>query len=428
MIDLNLETKKLSVETAFSDDWADNSGIMNELKNRQDLVQSLLQITEAINMNYSRVQLLDMYEAILKTQIGLDHVVLSILDEQWEEVIRFGVTDEANPLDSEWDELMKVQFNELLTNFPKFKGTFNEVIQVHHKDRPLALALIGFKTSHIEDFYQFDFVFVKAITNLVMVALENKKLAKEAVKQAVLKKEMALAALMQGNLFPEKLPCSPEFEAVAIHRPHQEVGGDYYDCIHLSDHEYLLVIADVSGKGIASALLMSNFQATVHALVRRCPNLKELAQELNASVIQNARGEKFVTTFLARVNLLEHTIHYVNAGHNPPLWCLGNLTVKLEKGTIGLGMFEKLPFIHMGEIKYTAGKMHWLLLYTDGVTDLEDGVGERYETERLEAWAQKNTSRNSPREFIQDLDNELAEFKGEQPYFDDLTMMVCSFM
>ena len=113
--------------------------------------------------------------------------------------------------------------------------------------------------------------FIQTITNLIVVAIENNKMAVEQLKQAAMKKELELAAQMQSLLFPPSLPSNESYEIHATYLPHQEVGGDYYDYIPLSDHEFAICMADVSGKGIAAALLMANFQANLHALIHSRP-------------------------------------------------------------------------------------------------------------------------------------------------------------
>ena len=102
----------------------------------------------------------------------------------------------------------------------------------------------------------------------------------------------------------------------AVNRPYEEVGGDYYDYIRVGEHEFLICMADVSGKGIAAALLMSNFQATLRALVRNVKSLEELMEALNKTVIRNAKGEKFITCFIGKFNTQTRVLEYINAGHN----------------------------------------------------------------------------------------------------------------
>src|SRR5690606_1346513 len=126
----------------------------------------------------------------------------------------------------------------------------------------------------------------------------------------------------------------------ASYFPHQTVGGDYYDYVRLPEDKFLVCIADVSGKGIPAALLMSNFQASLQALVRQTTDLDYIIRELNFLVKQNSGGERFITFFAAIYDLKKRRLTYINAGHNPPLLISGGKILLLEQGTTVLGAFD----------------------------------------------------------------------------------------
>ena len=108
--------------------------------------------------------------------------------------------------------------------------------------------------------------FIQTLTNIVVMAIENKRMAREQIKQERLKKELEVASEMQKLLFPSDLPSNKRMDISARYIPRHEVGGDYYDFIPLGEDEYIICIADVSGKGISAAMLMANFQATIRTL------------------------------------------------------------------------------------------------------------------------------------------------------------------
>jgi sigma-B regulation protein RsbU (phosphoserine phosphatase) len=152
--------------------------------------------------------------------------------------------------------------------------------------------------------------------------------------------------------------------------PFSLIGGDYYDIIQLNNHEYIFCIADVSGKGISAALLMSNIQAVLRSVTEFTHNLKDIIIQLNKRIIENAKGEKFVSIFLGKINLLSRQLTYINAGHNPPILWRDNQQEYLEKGTTLLGFLEQLPYIDVTILEY---KKNLLLFgYTDGITDFFD--------------------------------------------------------
>ena len=145
--------------------------------------------------------------------------------------------------------------------------SFEIIIPVFHKSKPLAYLLIGDLEDKVEVSPAIKHLnFVQTITNIIVVAIENKKLAKKSILQAALKKEMEFASQMQSMLFPSILPNDAQLNAAAFYLPQQEVGGDYYDFIWLNANEFAFCVADVSGKGVPAALLMSNFQANLRVL------------------------------------------------------------------------------------------------------------------------------------------------------------------
>ena len=200
---------------------------------------------------------------------------------------------------------------------------------------------------------------IRALSNIVVSALENKRLYKKSLEQEILKKELEVASRMQAMLIPsvDALPNNDFLRVNVFYKPHQMVGGDYYDFLKLNDYEYGFCIADVSGKGIPAAILMANFQANIRILFKRSVSLKHLVNELNENVNENVRGDSFVTFFIAKYNAQNKILHYVNAGHNPPLlYDSRTKTVsELTLGCVGLGMLDDIPQITMGTVEISSG-------------------------------------------------------------------------
>jgi sigma-B regulation protein RsbU (phosphoserine phosphatase) len=226
-------------------------------------------------------------------------------------------------------------------------------------------------------------------------------------------------------LFPVKLPKSNLFEIYATYLPHQEVGGDYYDFLEVNENEFIFSMADVSGKGIPAALLMSNFQANLHAFVQHTSSLTELIKLLNDKVYQSAKGEKFITFFLGRYNLLTRQLHYINAGHNPPFLIHEKVVYMLNDGSTGLGMFEELPFINQGKVFIPPNAM--LHCYTDGVTDVENSRGVEFGMNRLRDFLTGRKQLHDMKMLHQQLIDTLSAFKENKSYTDDITLMSCWF-
>ncbi|MBK9320413.1 MAG: SpoIIE family protein phosphatase [Bacteroidetes bacterium] len=333
----------------------------------------LLQITKAINYNLPAAQLFEIFENVMLNQLKVKRLILYIHDERWYKMLAYGVPDGflMEEMEERFVELNQLQFNNL--QMPDWVQGFESIIPVFHNDRALAYAFIGDLQHDEIDHLKEVLPFIHTITNIIVVAIENKRLTKDTISQAQLQKELELAARMQSMLFPAHLPHDKRVDLAATYLPHQQIGGDYYDYIQLNADELLICIADVSGKGISAALLMSNFQANLNAKAHHFSSLKNLVIDLNDSVNKSAKGEKFITAFFAVLNTKAHTLNYVNAGQNPPFIFHKDEFTLLDKGTTGLGMFEELPFVQEGMAYLPQGAI--LFCYTDGIVEQENESG-----------------------------------------------------
>ena len=383
-------------------------------------LNSLLEITKAINHNSSTEQLLHILENVLKNELNIGKLVLFSNENGWKCVLKYGVGEEYNDIDVENDlipikEISTTNFSE--SNLSK---TFEIVIPVLHKTVALAYVLIGDLEDKVELSPTIKHLpFVQTLASIIVVAIENKKLAKENIRQAAMKKELELASEMQSMLFPTSLPQDNILDTSAFYLPHQEVGGDYYDFIWLNKNECAFCVADVSGKGVAAALLMSNFQANLRVLFNQTTSLTELVRELNTKVMSSAKGEKFITLFIAKYNLITRTLTYINAAHNPPLVSFGSSISLLKTGCTGLGMFEEITKIKEGIVNITPGTS--IVCYTDGLVELENDNSEDFGIESLKDIIKNNTEldmKSLNRLIMQTIIN----YKQSMPYIDDIAL------
>ncbi|HNS11656.1 MAG TPA: PP2C family protein-serine/threonine phosphatase [Bacteroidia bacterium] len=381
----------------------------------------LLQITKAINYSFSTKQMLDVYEHVLISQLKVEKLALLINVNGWSCALSYG-TDKGMKefdIDKTLNELNHL--HNLETERELWIKTFDSMLPVHHKDHILAYALIGgFENSVIPKKNEL-VSFIQTITNLIVVAIENNNIAQEKIRQAGIRKELELAAQMQALLFPVDLTATPEFDVHATYLPHQEVGGDYYDYIPLNDDEFVFCMADVSGKGIPAALLMSNFQANLHAHVHHITSLSSLVRLLNTKVYTSAKGEKFITFFIGRFNIRTKELHYVNAGHNPPFLIHEKVVYMLNEGSTGLGMFEELPFVNPGKVFIPENAQ--LHCYTDGVTDVENSEEREFGMERLREFLTSKAHLKDLAMLQQDLVATLKAFKENRDFTDDITLL-----
>jgi sigma-B regulation protein RsbU (phosphoserine phosphatase) len=399
--------------------------LQSELQAKKTQLHWLLQITKAINYNFSTKQLLDVYEHVLHSQLKVEKFALLINDDKWKCAILSGTDKSLGDFDIDLvlGELNKL--HNLETQHELWIKNFETILPVYHKEQLLAYALIGGLSNSVIPKKNELCSFIHTITNLIVVAIENNHIATEKIRQAGIRKELDLAAQMQTMLFPVTLPKSKLYELHATYLPHQEVGGDYYDLIEINDKEFIFCMADVSGKGIPAALLMSNFQANLHALVLHTPTLTELIKLLNDKVYNSAKGEKFITFFIGRYNSTTRQLHYVNAGHNPPFLIHEKVVYMLNDGSTGLGMFEELPFINSGKVFIPPNAM--LHCYTDGVTDVENENGNEFGMIRLQQFLTERKQLYNLKKLHEELIANLSAFKENRNYTDDITLLSCWF-
>jgi sigma-B regulation protein RsbU (phosphoserine phosphatase) len=350
----------------------DESELIQLLLKRQAELNSLLEITQAINTNSPSSVLFEMLEVILNVHLKIGEIRLLIKEgEHFYCATRFGGEFEnLKTLQHTYQALidfrnitsLRAQQDPLLNKYEYF-------VPVFHNQELLAFVLIGgFDTK--QNLLSSDLDFIQTLINVIVVALENKKLLKERVGRERLQRDMELAVEVQGMLIPSRLPKTGAIEVGATYLPNENIGGDYFDFIKLGAHEYLWCIADASGKGVSAALLMANLQASLRAWASVERNLIKLTERLNEIVYSNTKGERFVTLFLGLYNDQTRELQYVNAGHNPSVMILDGKVKFLKEGTTIIGAFDILPSIHLGIEILTPGSI--IFNYTDGLVESPD--------------------------------------------------------
>jgi phosphoserine phosphatase RsbU/P len=271
-------------------------------------------------------------------------------------------------------------------------------------------------------FDETDQLLLDALARQVHASLENRYLHQQALENQRIEQEMKVAASIQQKIIPVSLPKIPGYDIAGRNIPSKSVGGDYYDCIPLPDGRYALVIADVSGKGVPAALLVSSLHAYLSAYFETSNALSELAVKLNKALYNASTDDKFVTAFIALLTPATGEIEYSNAGHNPGYILRNDNTVQeLKVGGFPLGAFD-LGLQYKSE-KLTIGRGERLFLYTDGVTEAANEQGEFYEqkVQLLEFLARNKTPLAET--FIVGLIADVKTFTGSALQNDDITAL-----
>jgi sigma-B regulation protein RsbU (phosphoserine phosphatase) len=261
--------------------------------------------------------------------------------------------------------------------------------------------------------------FLSELSIPASLAIENARLHLAEIANQRVEKELEVAYRIQQQILPRELPTMEGIQLSAVTIPCHTVGGDFYDLIQLDNDKLAIVIADVTGKGIPAALLVSTLQASLHAYIEQRLPLTDLVMKLNKVINQNATPEKFITFFIGMYDIPTWTLRYVNAGHNHPfvLFERGGLE-PLSKGGFCLGVFDDNKY-EEGQLQLSPGDT--LILYTDGITEAMNQKNEMYGEARLYLTMHKLMTQ--PVEEVQKaILADLDAFVAGAPQSDDVTM------
>lgn len=395
----------------------------DRLKMSKFKLDALLDITLSINANLSTAELLRKYESILRDDLGIGKILLYKYGEHWEALLNSGFPDSLRKtINVEKDLLCFRDIQTEVTQKPFVAVDF--IIPVLNNNIPSAYVLIGDIDEEGEGMSPLikHLNFIQTISGIIVVAIENQRLFRETLRQEALRRELELAARMQMMLIPDNasLPVNGTLSAQGFYYPHYEVGGDYYDFLPLADNVVGFCIADVSGKGMSAALLMSNFQASLRAIFAAEGSLEEMIRKLNTLVVVNSAGERFITLFIARYNIRTRVLEYVNAAHNPPVLIdlQTNRSSVLRQSCVGVGMLDEMPWVRTDYV--TLKNPTKIICYTDGLTELRDELGNELGTSPvIKHFSNRNPVSENIRSLIEDYDITTAN----QRLFDDVSIL-----
>ncbi len=407
----------------------DKSTSRNRLQMSRFKLDSLLDITMSITANLPTDKLLGKYESILRDELNIGRILIYKYSDRWECLLNAGFTEEYAIAIDPAESLAGYEETTHLSQEDEspFPGV-DIIFPVHNNSGPLAYILIGDIDEEGEGMSPVlkHIHFIQTISNIIILAIENIRLFEESLRQEALRKELELAARMQTLLIPDikSLPRNEHIRVTGYYHPHYDVGGDYYDCVVLGDDVTGFCIADVSGKGISAALLMSNFQASFRALFSAGIELETLLTKLNEVVIRNASGEKFITFFVARYNHVERELEYVNAAHNAPVLydLITGKVMHLEASCVGIGMLDSIPFINKTVVRVDNPSK--LVCYTDGLSELKGSDGKDIGTRPIiEHISNHDPIDKNITELISDLG-----IPDNNPYLFDDVSIIASFL
>ncbi|MBX3278864.1 MAG: SpoIIE family protein phosphatase [Acidobacteria bacterium] len=302
------------------------------------------------------------------------------------------------------------------------------LVQIRIKEKLIGILALG---PRLHAYSDADKEMLMSVAGQLALVIENSKLIERMVGEEQLRRELALAAQVQQRLFPECAPDSPHLDLAGYCRPARGVGGDYYDFLSLGPQQTAIAIADVAGKGISAALVMSSVQASLRSQTMALEgspfsrSLGELVANLNRLLCASTGGATYVTFFFARFDETTRRLSYVNAGHNPPMLLRrnGNGSAhcrQLSTGGLFIGLFEATPYDEE-TLELQSGDL--LVAFTDGVTEAMNTAGEEFGEARLQGLLE-SFSHLPAAEVRNRLVESLNVWTADAPQHDDFTFVV----
>lgn len=266
--------------------------------------------------------------------------------------------------------------------------------------------------------------------NQAAIALTNANLHRQALEKERLEREVELAAEIQQGILPSDMPGVGCFETVGWSRPSRQVGGDYYGSLQFAGSRRGMVVADVTGKGMPAALLVSTLDSALRLLIddarpgRQSAPVEvsaELVERLNKHIVESSAPNRFITLILVEVDPENRSVRYVNAGHNPGLLVRrGGEVTPLGASGLPLGLLPSATY-RVDAVEMEPGDL--VCLYSDGITECESTADEEYGQERLETFLRERRDRPLS-EIVRAIDEEVSRFGAGLPQGDDQTVVL----
>jgi len=298
------------------------------------------------------------------------------------------------------------------------------VVPLRAKNDVVGLLLLGPPTGH-EQYTSAEREVLSNSGEVFALMLENARLTDRAVEGEKVRRDLAMAAEVQRRLLPPQAPRSGAATFAAFTLPARTIGGDYYDFLDLGKEDVGIAVADVSGKGISAALVMSVVQASLRVITsQRNLSLSQLAGQMNGFLFQSTGANRYATFFYAQLENVGRRLRYVNAGHNPPylVRCANGAAeiVELSVGGTVLGLFAETDF-QEATLDLRPGDL--MVAFTDGVTEALNPAGDEFGEERLKELL-RNTIGAPASEISKTLSETMRQWIGHAEQHDDLTFVI----
>lgn len=280
-----------------------------------------------------------------------------------------------------------------------------------------------------QGFVELDMHLVQALADQAAMSVHFGGLNETLQQKQLMDYDLDVARQIQRSLLPEQIPMVPGIQLAAMNHPARQVGGDYYDFIQLDEKHLGIAIADVSGKGVAGALMMSICRSVLRAQAPGVYSPAQVVKALNAVMSLDITEDMFVTLIYMVLNIDTRELVMARAGHEPAIVCSANNDIRsIDPGGVAIGI--GLPEVMEGALEETivhlqAGDV--MVAYTDGVTEAQNARGEEWGLDRLLDTVKATASEGAFR-VLQSVNQEQSKFVGECPQHDDTTLLVLKIM
>jgi sigma-B regulation protein RsbU (phosphoserine phosphatase) len=301
------------------------------------------------------------------------------------------------------------------------------LIPIQLEGRRLGLLAVADKETRegaVGNFLSSDARLLSLFAHQAATALETARLHREVVEKERLEKELELAAAIQREILPRELPKVSGLSLFAATRPTRQVGGDYFDFFFpVAGARFGFVVADVSGKGVPAALLVSTLSAAIHLQIEEARDPGDLIARVHRHLYRFSGASKFSTVFLGFLDVGTGELAYVSAGHNPAILARSSGEVaELPATGRPLGMFRDSRW-EVERAQLGPGDRLWV--YTDGITEAQDVSQREFGGHRLQKLILE-ASGLPVDEATQHVLDSVARFAGQAPQYDDQTMLLLS--
>ncbi len=401
----------------FSGDIAAVVGLENVLDATKDLFVNSLRIQNFGIMlknnggNYNIVR-----------QHGNEHLSISFCDSQ-NEIEKYFATKKNF---GQKLILEKVEFDRVLNLHFIMPPDIHSIIPLMIQQKCIGLLLFGLKQTGSQ-FATKDLELLNSAANQTAISIENARLYESEAEKKKLERDLENARRIQETLLPRTIPSFSKLQLTGKMIPAHHVGGDYFDMIPISDDELLVVVGDVSGKGLSASLYMSKLQTMIRLYAKQGISPKQILQLINTQLYMDLEKNYFITVSIALFNIKTETVKLCRAGHLPYLLIRDGIVEWIQPAGIGVGLDRGEVFnSSLQEFEMKIQKEDLFLIYSDGVTEAMTVDGEEFGEERLEMLVATNYSK--PVEDIQSkIIDDVKIFCGAAPQHDDITLLFVKY-